>query len=889
MATTYATDTYAGDGTETEFDLTFQLISRDHLEVVVLDDADGAETALTVIETGSPVGNEYRWENDTHIKVGTAPTEQQKIRLRRKTPENQQLVQWRDGSYIIAEDLNTSEEQSLYLDQELDDRLTSLEILAFKYFGFIDVTTDKAPANPTNGTFYVNTGTGNVRNSWTGIVGDPVVGAEQVVFNSTTAKWEIFQTPSSQSGVNAIASDGPITVDGSTPSVPIIGIETATPSSKGALSPGDKTKLDLMSPDYTYPGGVKQTVQNRLEQFVSVKDFGAVGDGVTDDSPAFRAAFAASQSVYVPAGNYYFDGAPITTIKQVNTPQSATDTAFHLYGDGSPNSRIKMAPGRTFLEYGAIRACHVHDLAFFNFEHCFKFTNTSVNVANRKMWEYCIFEGYTGCAISQQQEDSPYWSVENCTFKADINSNTSIGVALGNNPNLSSIRDNIFIRNRIHLKLGGGGVDVLVEHNDFLQFSKSGADPRVAIFIYTDQYQRNPDGSYTLRGRVDANGNPVIDPATGLQYMDKIVLRGDGAGLNVFSNKFGNENKRADDKFIVYADQQLGTFNGDKFPELTQDAVETKEFHQSQFINNKIQGGGSGGAGATPFIFSTTRFLTDFIVNENNLKSALQLNYWVEFLNPSTALTSYSHRWFFGVFGGDDVQQTGVSPQFSNEILNLEVFSADTGTEIWTQKHSPNPLLGINRVGYYMVSDTAVRSFTTGGGASKTADISDGTGGENAATFNLASGLVYPAIFTGSMPGGVNNDGSAGDPLWLHFDLKKSASNPIGTVSVALRKNQSGARQWARFIRVPENWVTFRFPVFIRDSSSTMLLEFKKGGGGGSLDIGRYSLYSSKDCVPQGQVTFDSVKSDTMTMSSPDGTEYNVTVANGGTLTVTAV
>ena len=55
---------------------------------------------------------------------------------------------------------------------------------------------------------------------------------------------------------------------------------------------------------YTYPGGSAQTIQQRLEQYVSVKDFGAVGDGITDDTVAVKAAAANGIPAYFPAGSY---------------------------------------------------------------------------------------------------------------------------------------------------------------------------------------------------------------------------------------------------------------------------------------------------------------------------------------------------------------------------------------------------------------------------------------------------------------------------------------------------------------------------------------------------------------------------------------------------------
>jgi hypothetical protein len=51
-------------------------------------------------------------------------------------------------------------------------------------------------------------------------------------------------------------------------------------------------------------GAVQTTVQTKLRESVSVKDFGAVGDGVTNDTAAIQAAINASSVVVFPEGTY---------------------------------------------------------------------------------------------------------------------------------------------------------------------------------------------------------------------------------------------------------------------------------------------------------------------------------------------------------------------------------------------------------------------------------------------------------------------------------------------------------------------------------------------------------------------------------------------------------
>jgi hypothetical protein len=68
------------------------------------------------------------------------------------------------------------------------------------------------------------------------------------------------------------------------------------------------TNASLVSYTAGFSGAVAQTVQTKLEQYISVKDFGAVGDGVADDTAEIQAAltYAATQNavVLVPYGTY---------------------------------------------------------------------------------------------------------------------------------------------------------------------------------------------------------------------------------------------------------------------------------------------------------------------------------------------------------------------------------------------------------------------------------------------------------------------------------------------------------------------------------------------------------------------------------------------------------
>jgi hypothetical protein len=81
-----------------------------------------------------------------------------------------------------------------------------------------------------------------------------------------------------------------------------------------AISTAIATKLEsgASSADVNFlqsgTGATTRTVQSKLRDVVSVKDFGAVGNGVADDTAAFENALATGKKVYAPAGTYKING-----------------------------------------------------------------------------------------------------------------------------------------------------------------------------------------------------------------------------------------------------------------------------------------------------------------------------------------------------------------------------------------------------------------------------------------------------------------------------------------------------------------------------------------------------------------------------------------------------
>jgi len=107
-----------------------------------------------------------------------------------------------------------------------------------------------------------------------------------------------------------------------------------------------QVNADIVVYDPPFTGGVATTVQDKLAQYVSVADFGAVCDGITDDTAAVQAAvnYCASFGLYWPA--LTIPGrCKLASSVNIDRPVDNTKTEFRILGEG---------PGAGFYGSGTI-------------------------------------------------------------------------------------------------------------------------------------------------------------------------------------------------------------------------------------------------------------------------------------------------------------------------------------------------------------------------------------------------------------------------------------------------------------------------------------------------------------------------------------------------------
>ena len=168
---------------------------------------------------------------------------------------------------------------------------------------------------------------------------------------------------------------------------------------------GNNAATVIYAPSGT--GAVSSTVQAKLRESVSVKDFGAVGNGVADDTTAIQNAINAclttGSSLYIPSGTYIY-----TPSNTFNIDVAAAAKQLTIFGDGQGSSIININYNGIAFNVRTNFGNSSFQCSNIQFKLLTPVTNnnaTCLYISNGTGWGAqftllnCRFTGFTNCAV----------------------------------------------------------------------------------------------------------------------------------------------------------------------------------------------------------------------------------------------------------------------------------------------------------------------------------------------------------------------------------------------------------------------------------------------------------------------------------------------------------
>lgn len=577
---------------------------------------------------------------------------------------------------------------------------------------------------------------------------------------------------------------------------------------------------------------------------VNVKDYGAVGDGVTNDSAAIEEAFAVNGSIYFPPGTYKYTG-------------SGLDAAeIQVVGAGAGITTIALGPTSYFIDRGsaALDRLEFHDLKVSGGPGAIRLTWDGENVDFTHNVTGCNFDGYTECAISTNASDMPHWRIYNCIFNGADTTDT-IGVALSGYTDNSTIDMCTFRRNRIHIKAGLGGNNLYIHRCDLIFFdSDNSGGARIAIWCV-------PNPVYTNSGQ----------------------------GLVVSQCKLGNEGLVTGDYRIAYADEGSGTYFGDTMPDLGADSAGYITGHR--ISHNAII---NAGAAPAPLVYSTTPIVRELAVTDNFIVGGA-CTYLLEYRTAPADEDLFDTA---SVFGPNLTHEAaiGLLGKVSNDAA--AGYTQDPAG-MFQHPSGIRPAGGGSPAGYRQLLSQLTNAFYTY--ACSYTSETDALGGTDAieATFTTTSGSTLYGDLADMTPG---------VPMWIEFDLKNpDDGNALDSVNVTVINASDGTMHWRREVEVPavsDGWVSYAFNFVPRTSGNgetpRIYINNFWSEAAKTVQVGRVRVYHGHDRQLGGRR--ESVTSYTglytgleklgiITDNSPAGTfpslNFSSLIAAGGTSDVT--
>jgi polygalacturonase len=280
------------------------------------------------------------------------------------------------------------------------------------------------------------------------------------------------------------------------------GLPITVPSSSLGAPVGSTSSL-LITYTYGGVGAVITNVQDKLRECLSVKDFGAVGNGTTNDSAAFQAAIdalpATGGGVFVPPGTYLLSSTVVVNKNNVS-----------IIGQGRSSVLLKNSADYSLIQVGSV---------------------AGTTEGNRITGFSCIGIRFNGANISDTSDNYP---VLHCQYvdEALVADNTFVNCnhplrfgwgdaswALANRRSRRSLAVNNFIENGRYFGIEMFGTDsCLVSNNVIAGGASSTSVPCIGIRIVESV-------STTVSNNViTGNGRGIGASSTNAQV--GIVIRG---------------------------------------------------------------------------------------------------------------------------------------------------------------------------------------------------------------------------------------------------------------------------------------------------------------------------------------------------------------------------
>lgn len=463
--------------------------------------------------------------------------------------------------------------------------------------------------------------------------------AGQTVFNLSTINY----TPGTNSlsvyidGVNQYVGDSYLETDSDTVTFTAglhVGAEvkftTAVQTTTGAVD------SSIVTYDPPFTGGVITNVEDKLAETVSVKDFGAVGDGVADDTAAIQDAIDAHRGkIFLPTGTYKISS---TLVFREETILIGEGAGAYFSGTGYPRMTV-LQPTAGFSGTKVIDIDPANINSGLTYIYGVALRDLLIDCINVKNGSLTILN------LASLSNSETFDSVR------IINNNSNVGINIGVSANLSALEsDGLSFNNIYMLQADSGG---------------SSATPLVSISSANEisfrdsKFQRGSDPA-TATSSVSVLISAVSGRAVNGITFDSCSFTGAEVGLRIQGNSTDGQGPR-------WIRVQNCTFEGPKFPIY----VSGTSSRLAQFNvfgpGNRMISLAAGGTGIVLDAYSANNqiFADDFITILLNTNSQFNL-----------------------VYGGNTVTDTGTS----NARINL-----NTGTvqlnRLYTEGYTAPTLL----------------------------------------------------------------------------------------------------------------------------------------------------------------------------------------------------